>query len=97
MPTYVTLMHFTQKGIENVKEGPSRVEAARKMFEAAGGKLTAYYLTMGHYDAVAIIEVPDEQTVVRQQLSVGMQGNVRTETLRAFTEEEYKKIAGSLR
>ena len=96
MATYISLMQFTQKGIEHVKEGPSRVEAARKMWAAAGGKLTAFYLTMGQYDAVAIVEVPDEQTGARLALSVGMQGNVRTETLRAFTEDEYKKIVGSL-
>ena len=58
MPTFVTLLQWTQKGIENVKEGPSRLDQAREALKAVGGELKAYYLTLGEYDGVVISEVP---------------------------------------
>jgi uncharacterized protein with GYD domain len=96
VPTYITLAQFTQKGIENIKDSPSRLEAARKMFREAGGELKAFYLVLGRYDAVTIYEAPDDQAVAKVALALGAKGNVRTETLRAFTEDEYKKIVGGL-
>jgi uncharacterized protein with GYD domain len=96
MPTYVALQRYTQKGIENIKDGPKRLDAAKQALGAAGGKLIAFYLTMGHYDLVTIAEFPDDQTAARAGLSGGSQGFVRSETLRAFTEEEYRKIIASL-
>jgi uncharacterized protein with GYD domain len=96
MPTYVALLRYTQKGIETIKDGPSRLDAAKKMFAAAGASLKASYLTMGRYDAVAIVEVPDDATVAKLALTGGSQGFLRTETLRAFTEEEMRKIVASL-
>ena len=66
MPTYITLLRYTQKGIENVKDGPSRLDAAKKAFAAVGGGLKAFYLTNGRYDdGVAISEFPDDQTMAR--------------------------------
>ena len=96
MPTYITLLRYTQKGIENIKDGPSRLDAAKKAFAAVGGGLKAFYLTNGRYDGVAISEFPDDQTMARAALAGGSQGYVRTETLRAFTEDEYRKIIASL-
>ena len=96
MPTYVTLLRYTQKGIESIKDGPARLEAARKGFSAAGGSLKSFYLTNGRYDAVVISEFPDDQAMARAALAGGSQGFVRTETLRAFTEDEYRKIIASL-
>jgi uncharacterized protein with GYD domain len=96
MPTYIALLRYTQKGIETVKQGPSRREAAKKMFEAAGAKLKETYLTMGQYDAVAIVEAPDDATIARLALAGASQGFLRTETMRAFTTEEADKIAASL-
>ena len=96
MPTYITLLRYTQKGAEGIKQGPSRTDAAKKSFEAAGARMKSFYLTMGQYDAVVVSEFPDDETAAKVLLSTALQGNVRTETMRAFTEEEYRKIIASL-
>ena len=96
MPAYVVLVNYTQQGIAKMKESPARLDSVRKLAKEKGGKLKDFYLTLGRYDAVAVFEAPDDETMAEVMLSVGAQGNVRTETLRAFTEEEYRKIAGAL-
>lgn len=96
MPTYVALHRYTQKGIENIKDGPARLDAAKQTLAAAGGKLLGFYLTMGQYDLVTIAEFPDDETAARAGLAGASQGYIRSEPLRAFTEEEYRKIIGSL-
>jgi uncharacterized protein with GYD domain len=96
MPTYVTLVHYTEQGVKTFKDLPARLEDTRKAGETLGAKLTAFYLTMGQYDAVVISEAPDDETVAKLALAAGGRGNVRTETLRAFTEDEAKRIANEL-
>ena len=96
MPTYISLIRFTQKGMETIKEGPKRLDAAKERFRAAGGELKAFYLVTGQYDAVAISELPNDEAVARLALATGSMGNIRTETLRAFTEGEYRKIIAAL-
>jgi|SRR5271157_1355200 len=96
MPHYVTLLRYTQQGIAKVKESPARLDAARKAAEAAGGKIHDWYLTMGHYDAVFISEFPDDEACAKFALFAGSAGNVTTQTLKAFTEAEFRKIVGSL-
>jgi len=96
MGTYMTLIRYTQKGVENVKEAPARLDAAKKAFQAMGAELKQYYLTLGQYDAVVIAEVPDDETVAKLALAIGSQGAIRTETFRAFTEDEYRKIIAGL-
>lgn len=96
MPTYISLLHFTQKGVENIKDGPKRVDAAKQAFRAAGAELKAFYLVTGRYDALVISEAPNDETVAKLALATAALGNVRTETLRAFTEDEYRKIIASL-
>ena len=96
MPTYISLLRFTQKGMETIKEGPKRVDAAKQRFRAAGGELKAFYLVTGQYDAVAISELPNDEAAARLALGTGSMGNVRTETLRAFSEDEYRKIIASM-
>lgn len=96
MPTYISLIRWTQKGIENIKEGPSRHEMAKQAFKAMGGELTEMYLVMGQYDLVVIGELPDDETVAKLSLATGAQGYIRTETFRAFTEDEYRKIVAAL-
>jgi len=96
MPHYITLFRFTQKGAESIKQGPSRVVAGKKAIEAAGGKLKAFYLTMGQYDGIGIVELPNDDAMAKVALSIASLGNVRGETLRAFTEEEYRKLISSL-
>ena len=89
MPTYVILMNLTEKGIRDIKEMPARLDAISKSLEAAGGKLVSFYLTMGQYDYVAIAEGPSDEVALLQLLGLGMAGNVRTITLKAFTMAEF--------
>ena len=96
MPMYVTLIRYTEQGIKTFKDLPKRLEETRTAGEAAGAKLVAFYLTMGQYDAVVVTEAPDDETVATLALAAGGRGNVRTETLRAFTEDEAKKLAAAV-
>jgi uncharacterized protein with GYD domain len=96
MPTYVSLLTFTDKGIQTIKDAPKRVEAAKQMAKAGGAQITAVYYVMGRYDAVVISEAPDDETAVRMALGGAMQGNVKTETLRAFSDDEFVKIVAKL-
>lgn len=96
MATYIMLFRYTQQGIENIKQGSARVDAAKKAARAMGAKVKEFYSVMGQYDTVFVLEAPDDETVAKLALAIGSQGNVRTETLRAFTEEEYRKIIAAL-
>jgi uncharacterized protein with GYD domain len=96
MPTYITLLQYTQQGIEKIKDSPMRLEAAKQSVREMGGELKAFYLVMGQYDAVVISEAPDDETATRFALATGARGYVHTQTLRAYTEGEYRKIIASL-
>jgi uncharacterized protein with GYD domain len=96
MPNYIALLKWTEQGVANIKDSPDRLDAGRKAFKKLGVKLKDTYLTMGPYDLVIILEAPDDATYARALLSLAAQGNVQTETLKAFTEAEYRKIIGSL-
>jgi uncharacterized protein with GYD domain len=96
MPTYLTLLRYTEQGIRNIKESPARLEAGKKAFQAAGGELKSFYLTLGRYDAFCISEAPNDETATKIALSLGSQGNVRTETTRIFSEAEYRKLISGL-
>jgi uncharacterized protein with GYD domain len=96
MQTYISLLTFTQKGIENVSQQGGRIDAIKQAYRAAGGELIAYYPTMGQYDGVAVYRMPDDASAARFVLATMSRGNVRSETLRAFDEEEYQKILEGL-
>lgn len=96
MPHFVTLLRYTQQGMAKIKESPARLDAAKKAAQKAGGKIHAWYLTMGQYDAVLISEFPSDEAGAKFTLSVGALGNVSTETLKAFTESEYRNIVSGL-
>ena len=96
MPTYISLIHFTEQGIKNVKDSPKRIDAAREAYRKAGGELKAIYATMGKVDLIAIVDLPDDATAARASLALGALGNVRSETLKAFTEDEYRKIVSTM-
>jgi uncharacterized protein with GYD domain len=89
-------MHWTKEGLEKIKDSPSRLDAARKAIEPLGGKIVSFYMVMGQYDMAAFIEAPDDATLARISLSLGSKGGIRTETHRAFTEDEYRKVIASL-
>src|SRR5712692_7335838 len=96
MPRYVSLVQYTAKGMEAIKESPKRLDAARKAFDDAGAKLKDFYLVMGEYDIVIVVDAPNDEVVAKVSLMLGAKGSVRTHTSRAFTEAEYRKIISSL-
>jgi uncharacterized protein with GYD domain len=96
MPTYISMLRYTQQGISAVKNAPARIDAAKEAYRKAGGELKSIFLTLGQYDLVVIAEMPNDEAVGRMALALGAQGNIRSETMRAFTEAEFKKIVGSL-
>jgi len=96
MGHYISLIRYTPQGAAKIKESPARLDVARKAAEGAGGKVHAWYLTMGKYDAVIISEFPNDETAAKFMLATGSMGNVTTQTLKAFTEAEYRKIVASL-
>ena len=97
MATYLTFLKWTQQGLQNVKQSTSRLDSARKGFEAAGLKMKDFYMVTGQYDMVAVVEAPDDVALAKAILTLGSVGNVTSETCRAFTEEEYRGIIGGLR
>ena len=96
MPTYIQLTHWTQQGIQTVKEVPARLDAAKQAAKAMGGEIKAAYMVMGRYDLVVVFEAPNDEAVEQGTLALGMQCNLRTETLKAFTEDEYRKVIAAL-
>ncbi len=96
MPTYVTLVRFTDQGIRNIKDSPKRAKAFRALCEKLGGRVKDIYWTLGRYDIVTIVEVPDDVTMEALLYSLGSLGNVRTESLRAFTAQETSQALGKL-
>lgn len=98
MAGYIVFFGYTEQGVKNVKESPDRVESARKSFESMGVKVKDFYLVMGmdRYDTMFIVDAPDDETVAQASLKVASAGSVRTDTHRAFSLEEFKKIAARL-
>lgn len=92
MPAYVILMNLTDQGVKDIKNAPERTAEAVKALEATGGKLLCFYTVMGAYDYVAIAEGPGDEVAMAQLLALGMGGNVRTTTMRAFNQEEFGEI-----
>lgn len=96
MPTYIALLEFTQRGIEHVDESPDRLDDAKALAESLGCEITGFYLTFGEYDAVSILEAPDDETAAQFALTIGKKGAISTETLKAFPEDEYRDVVAGL-
>jgi uncharacterized protein with GYD domain len=96
MATYIILANFTEQGIRNVKDSPNRADAFRDMAQKAGVTVKEQYWTLGAHDIVTIVEAPDDVAVTAVGLSVGALGNVRTQTLRAFSKTEMTTIVGKM-
>jgi len=96
MAKFIVLFRFTEQGIRNIKESPDRVEAAKSTFRDAGAEVKEFFMVMGQYDTVFIVDAPDDASVAWACLAEASKGNVRTEILRAFDEEEYRRIVASL-
>ncbi len=96
MATYIMLINYTDQGIRNIKDSPQRADAARQALSDMGGEMKELYMTMGGYDLVVVAEAPSDDVMAKFALMVGSQGNVRTTTLKAFSEAEYRGIIESL-
>jgi uncharacterized protein with GYD domain len=92
MAKYISLVKYTGKGIENVKQSPSRLDDFKKLCESMGAKVDGFYLTMGRCDMLLILDAPDSATVAKIILATSSRGAVSTETMQAFSEAEYRKI-----
>lgn len=92
MSHYIILFNFTEQGIRNVKDTINRAEAFKSAIEKAGGKFISGYYTLGKYDIVTIVEAPNDETILPVILATGSLGNVRSETLKAFSMDEAAKI-----
>ena len=96
MTTYVMLTKWTEQGMRQVKDSPKRLDSAKTALREMGGDFKFFYMTMGDYDIVAVYEAPDDAVAARFTLILGMLGNVRTTTLKAFPEAAYREIVHSL-
>jgi uncharacterized protein with GYD domain len=96
MAKYVLLMNWTDQGIRSVKDSPKRLDAGKALAKKLGGEIRKFYMTTGAHDLVVVVELPDDETLAKFVLSLGSQGNVRTTTLKAFSETSYRAILGNL-
>jgi uncharacterized protein with GYD domain len=92
MPTYVSLINWTEKGVAEFKATVDRAEAGKALAGRFGGALKEIYWTIGPYDIVAISEAPDDESATAFALAHSSQGNVRTTTLRAFSGDEMRGV-----
>lgn len=96
MAKYISLVRYTGKGVENIKESPSRLDAFKQLCESLGVTLDGFYLTMGRYDIMIIVDAPNIETATKLILTTTSGGAVTTETLPALTEEEYRNVISDL-
>ena len=94
MPTYVVLYRFTDQGRKNIKDTVKRAEEVRRENESRGFKVLGHYWTHGRYDLVTIVEAPSEDAMMSGLFSIAQAGNVASETLRAFSDEEMQSSLG---
>jgi uncharacterized protein with GYD domain len=90
------MFKWTPQGLKEVKQSPSRLDAGRSALEQWALKMREFYMVMGRYDCVAIAEAPEDETLAKGLLAITSQGSITTETSRAFTEAEYKRIVAGL-
>lgn len=96
MARYIMLVNWTDQGIRTVKDSPKRLDAARNAAKGVGAEIRDFYMTMGDHDMVVVIDAPADEAMAKFALVLGGAGNVRTKTLKAFSETEYRAIVSSL-
>ena len=96
MPTYMSLCRWTQQGAQTIKESPARLDAGKKAFAAEGVKILHFYMITGSHDMLIISEAPNDEVMAKAMLTTISMGGITTQTSRAFTEDEYRKIIKSL-
>jgi uncharacterized protein with GYD domain len=96
MSTYIMLSNWTDQGIRHVKDSPDRLDAARQLCRQHGAEITGFYMTMGAYDLVIVIDAPNDEEFAKLAVAIARGGNIRTTTLKAFGEDQYRKIIASV-
>jgi uncharacterized protein with GYD domain len=96
MPQFVILCNLTAKGLADIKDAPARYQAVVKGIEAAGGKVLSFHATMGAYDYVMVAEAPSDELAALMSMATAAQGYITTQTLRAFTPEEFAGLVSQL-
>ena len=96
MVTYIGLLSFTEKGIQSVKDTTKRAAAAKEVARKFGVNMREIYWTLGEYDVVCVLEADNEESLTAFNLATAMQGNVRTQSLRAFSAAEMEKVLAKL-
>src|SRR3990167_9129446 len=96
MSTYIVLSSFTDQGIRNIKETTKRAEAVKELAKKFGITAKEFFWTLGSYDVVVIFEAPNDESMTALGLAIGAAGNVRTQTLRAFSRQEMNGVLAKL-
>ena len=96
MVTYLMLLNWTDQGIKNVKDSPKRLDGVKKLAKDMGGEVKGFYMTLGAHDLVLIVDLPSDDKLASFGLKLGSFGNVRSTTLRAYSEDDYRRIISSL-
>lgn len=96
MPSYLALCDWTEQGVKNIKESPARLEAAKELAKANNSRIVFFYMLMGEHDMAVLLEAPDDATASKVLLSIAGAGSLRSTTMKAFTEDEYRAILASL-
>jgi uncharacterized protein with GYD domain len=96
MSKYILLLNWTEQGIKAIKNSGARYDAAKELAAKSGCTLEMVYMTMGEYDQVVVVDAPNDEALAIFNLRVGMLGNVRSVTMKAFTEAEYRKITAAV-
>src|SRR3569833_1084901 len=92
MPTYIAMLKWTPQGLQSLRQSPPRLDASRKSFAQVGVNMKDFWMVTGQYDMIAIVDAPDDATLAKAILLATSQGNVTSETCRAFSEDEYREI-----
>lgn len=96
MGKYIMLVNWTEQGIRSVERSPERLDNGRALAKKLGGEVRKVYMTMGAHDLVLVLELPSDEAAAKFALTVGKLGNVRTTTMKAFSESTYRKLTGSV-
>ena len=97
MPTYIIIGTFTDQGIRSVKDTTKRAQALREMAKKIGVTVRDIFWTLGQYDVMTVLDAPDDEAVTALGLSIGALGNVRTQTLRALSENEITRVLSKMK
>jgi uncharacterized protein with GYD domain len=96
MALYAVMCRWTDRGVQNVKEAPARIEDFKKAARGFGGEVREVYAALGRFDTMSLVSAPDDEAMTKISLSLAAKGNVHTETLRLFSESEFKAIVGAV-